>query len=136
MRISVPRSVLFDQLPLDVRRELVGNPAIPRVFHFDVDDYIVDRTSRHGPLANKYPEIHASFTPMEWYIFCLLETHPEGCSIQTLAEKSRGKGTESNLVNAHVKNMRKKMWLYGFPFEIQTIRGSVLGPGAFEMIKK
>jgi DNA-binding response OmpR family regulator len=136
MRISVSRSELFGQLPLDVRRELVGNPAIPEVFHFEVAEYSVNRQHEHKKLAGEYPDVERLLSPMEWFIFSMLVQHPDGVEYSTLGEKTRSRGRNPNTVVVHAKNLRRKLRENRLPFDLLTMRGSVLGSGAYKLVRK
>lgn len=133
MQIRIPRNELFEQLPRAVRHALVGE-QVPEFFVFNVDTFEVGRIPNEKALRDEFPEVHETFTPIEWYMFCMMASQ-EGkeVPIGILGAKLRHNtgSNPSNGVSVHMKKIRRKLEELGAPVRIRTYPGSRVGGGSY-----
>lgn len=123
--IKVSRAFLLAQFPVRWQVGLALN---------DLPEFFILKgelaEDREDHLRVEYKDVFHILTHIEWQLFrALLGRGELGCSLNELylqyfENRRHAKTVSSNVVDAHISAIRRKLSLYNLPFEVLTKRGN------------
>lgn len=118
MQVTIKKQQLISQLPRSVYYTLLqSNDELPDTFTFDA---VVASETRSDKYQKQYPELREALTPIEWGMFLILSVNSLGATRTQLRGVLTEKGgVGSNIIDVHIKNLRRKLENM---FYIDTIR--------------
>lgn len=138
MKIEIPTRQLLEQLPKNLRYDLIASDDLPASFTFDARE--VPKT-RYDAFDEEFEPHRKKLTAIEWEMLRELYARAERIPYDRLhgftkAHEDHTLSTyqRNNLVAVHMKSIRAKLASLGLPYAIETERGSRVRPGTYRLV--
>lgn len=134
--VQVPKKELLRQLPQKAGYALLQwLDEMPEYFLIEGTEIRYQEET----VLEKFPDMLGKLTPVEWQLFISLY-HRGKVSYSHLMydlklEDEDGFLPSSNALAVHVKNLRKKIRLFRFPFRVVTFEENAYRQGSYKLIE-